>query len=148
MLHFTDYDTRLAAYAAIVDDNDRILLSYWNGAGRFTPSWTMPGGGVEFDEDIPTAIVREVYEETGFAVELGELLLVDTWFREEGERGRPFKAVRVVHHARITGGSLGTVEEGGSTDEARWFPIAEVAGLERTALVDVVITALRGGRPD
>lgn len=147
MLHFTDYDTRLAAYAAIVD-GDRILLSYWNGEGRFTPAWTMPGGGVEFDEDIPGAIVREVYEETGFDVELGDLLLVDTWFREEGERGRPFKAVRVVHRACVAGGTLGTTEQGGSTDEARWFPLAEVERLERTSLVDVVVGALRGGPPE
>lgn len=143
MLHFTDYDTRLAAYAAIVDD-DRILLTYWNGEGRFTPAWTMPGGGVEFDEDIPTAIVREVYEETGFDVELGQLLLVDTWFRQEGDHGRPFKAVRVVHRARVIAGTLGTTEQDGSTDEARWFPIAEVAQVERTSLVDAVIRALHG----
>lgn len=143
MLNFTDYDTRLAAYAAIVDEDGRILLTYWNGEGRYTPGWTMPGGGVEFTETVSEAIIREVYEETGFHVELGGLLLVDSWYTEKHEvRDRPFKAVRVVHLARVVGGSLGTTEENGSTDEARWFPIDEVAGLARTALVDVVVEAL------
>lgn len=147
MLHFTEYHTRLAGYAAIVDEHDRILLTYWNGEGRHAPEWTMPGGGVEFEEDVPAAILREVYEETGYGIDLGQLLVVDTWFRGPDERdgpaAKPFKAVRVVHRARIVGGTLGTTEQGGSTDEARWFPIAEVAGLARTELVDVVIAALR-----
>ncbi|GAB3585808.1 NUDIX domain-containing protein [Calidifontibacter terrae] len=143
MLNFTDYDTRLAAYAAIIDDSDRILLSYWNGEGRFTPAWTMPGGGVEFEETIAEGLVREVYEETGFHIELGPLLLVDSWFRESESGTRPFKAVRVVHRATIVGGTLGTTEVDGSTDEARWIPLADVAGLERTGLVDAVTAALR-----
>lgn len=145
MLNFTDYDTRLAAYAAIVDEDDRILLTYWNGEGRYTPSWTLPGGGVELTETVPEAIVREVYEETGYRVELGPLLVVDSWYTEKHEvRERPFKAVRVVHLARVVGGILGTTEQGGSTDEARWFPIDQVAELARTGLVDVVIGAVRG----
>ena len=32
-LEFVDYDTRVAAYAVIVD-GDRILLSWWNGEGH------------------------------------------------------------------------------------------------------------------
>ena len=67
-LHFTEYDTRLAAYALIVDDADRILLSWFNGA---TPGWTLPGGGVDFEESIEDAIVREVREETGLTIEPG-----------------------------------------------------------------------------
>ena len=149
-MHFTEYDTRLAAYAAIVDEQDRLLLTLSNGEGRYAPEWTMPGGGVEFEEQVEEAVVREVFEETGFHVELGPLLLVDSWGRtaveNDGERG--FKAVRVVHLALITGGTLGTTEQGGSTDEASWFPLAEVERLERTSLVDVVVGALRGSPPE
>lgn len=68
-MHFTEYDTRLAAYAAIVNDADEILLTWFNGEGVATPSWTMPGGGVDYDESITDAVVREVYEETGYHVE-------------------------------------------------------------------------------
>jgi 8-oxo-dGTP diphosphatase len=42
---FTEYDTRLAAYALIVDDRERILLTWYNGKGRGEPGWTLPGGG-------------------------------------------------------------------------------------------------------
>ncbi|WP_232226199.1 NUDIX hydrolase [Brachybacterium phenoliresistens] len=46
-MHFTEYDTRLGAYALIVDEQRRILLSWYNGP---TPCWTLPGGGVDFGE--------------------------------------------------------------------------------------------------
>ncbi len=49
-MEFTDYDTRLAAYAVIVDEQNRILLALWNEGSE--PQWTMPGGGVEFEETV------------------------------------------------------------------------------------------------
>ena len=76
MLHFTEYDTRLAAYAVIVDDEDRILLALWNEVEP--QQWTMPGGGVELDETAEEGVVREVREETGYDVDLVRLLGVDT----------------------------------------------------------------------
>jgi 8-oxo-dGTP diphosphatase len=72
---FGDYDTRLAAYAVVVDEEDRLLLALWNEGPA--PEWTMPGGGVEFHETPAEGAVREVREETGYDVELGEVLGVD-----------------------------------------------------------------------
>ena len=68
-LEFFDYDTRVAAYALIVDE-DRILLSWWNGEGHSEPAWSLPGGGVDLPETVGEGTVREVREETGFDVEL------------------------------------------------------------------------------
>lgn len=93
-MDFRDYDTRLAAYAVIVDDASRLLLALWNEGSE--PVWTMPGGGVELHEDPATAAVREVFEETGYEVELTGLLAVDTLVLGPGERlqghDRPLKA--------------------------------------------------------
>lgn len=142
-MDFAEYDTRLAAYAAIVDENDRILLTNWTGEGLTDSAWTMPGGGVEFDETVPEAIVREVHEESGYHVELGELLLVDTLQVREGTKnGRPLKGVRVVHRATIVGGELGVVEVDGTTDDARWFTIEEAREVRHVSLVDAVLDAL------
>ncbi len=33
-LHFSEYDTRLAGYAVIVNDSNEILLSWFNGGGE------------------------------------------------------------------------------------------------------------------
>lgn len=47
-----------------------MLLTWFNGGGRARPGWTMPGGGVEFDESIQDAVAREVFEETGYTVDV------------------------------------------------------------------------------
>ncbi|MCH8613892.1 NUDIX hydrolase [Arsenicicoccus dermatophilus] len=141
-MHFTEYDTRLAAYALIVD-GDRVLLTWFNGQGGRQPCWTLPGGGVELDESCEQAVVRECQEETGHTVELGRpLTTTHRVWREVG--ARPYKAVRVVFEARITGGVLGVQEVGGTTDRAEWFALAEVSALEpRADSVDAALAAWR-----
>jgi 8-oxo-dGTP diphosphatase len=141
-----EFDTRVAAYGVIVDERDRILLALWNGEGHTTPQWTMPGGGVELDETVEQAAVRELREETGYEVELGPVLGIDcftvpTEQRFHGVR-RPLKGVRVVYEARIVGGEL-THEAGGSTDEARWVSLDEVPELNRAELVDAAVAFWR-----
>jgi len=155
--HYTEYDSRLGAYAVIVrprgghdepggsgagagrdqhaGDDAEILLAMWND-GR----WTLPGGGVDLHESPEEGVVREVREETGYDVELVDLLGVETDVipssgRTTATRGRPLRAIRVYYRARVVGGEL-THEEAGSTNEARWLPVAEVAGLPRSSMVD------------
>lgn len=143
-MSFRDYDTRLAAYAVVVDDRDRVLLALWNGGPE--PQWTMPGGGVHLEETVEQAAVRELREETGYDVRLGRLLAVDSWYRPRPPDAGPdaparaHKSVRVVFEAAVVGGEL-AAEVDGSTDEARWFALAEVPGLPRASIVDVALVA-------
>ena len=44
------------------------------------------------------------------------------------------KSVRVVFEATVVGGGL-TAEVDGTTDEARWIPLADVPGLRREPMV-------------
>lgn len=139
--HYTQYDTRLGAYAVIVRDSPdggEILLALWHedDARR---RWTLPGGGVELAETPEEGAVREVKEETGYDVELDGLLGIETdVIPPEGRRletDRPFKAVRVFYDAHITGGELAD-EIGGTTDEARWISLIDVPDLPRVSMVD------------
>lgn len=144
-LEFYEYDTRLAAYAVIVDrdhpDGERILLSWFNGS---TPGWTLPGGGVDYDESLEEAVVREVREETGYDVVVGRPLATHSFTGEKSRHtGNPYKSVRVVFDATIVGGALGTLEVGGTTDFARWVPLDGLEGQARADIVDVGIAAHR-----
>jgi len=139
-MEFRDYDTRLAAYAVIVDEHDRILLALWNEVAE--PRWTLPGGGVELPETVEDAAVRELREETGYDVELGRVLGVHTWVVDTRDRvdgsSRPLKQVQMVFEGRVLGGTL-TREVDGTTDEARWIPLADVPDLRRVGLVDAAL---------
>jgi 8-oxo-dGTP diphosphatase len=149
LVEYTDYDTRLAAYAIIVDDQDRVLLPLWN---EIPPGeWTLPGGGAELHETVQETAIREVAEETGYDVELTRLLGVDTFVVPGEQRlhpaalGRALKNVRVVFEGRIVGGEL-RHEADGTTDEARWIPLAEVPDLSRVSLVDTGLAFWRAAR--
>jgi 8-oxo-dGTP diphosphatase len=133
----TEYDTRLAAYAVILDDaRERVLLALWNEPVE--PLWTLPGGGVDLHETVEDAAVREVREETGYDVALGRLLGVQTLEVPPGRRParaqRWLRHVHVAFEATVTGGVL-AAEVDGTTDEARWFPLTRVPALPRVEQV-------------
>lgn len=146
-MDYTEYDTRLAAYALVVDDG-RVLLTWFNGAGAGTPCWSLPGGGVEFDETVEEAILREAVEETGHDVVLHDPLAVHSWTGTSDVSGRPFKSVRVIYRATVAGGTLGTREVGGSTDFAAWLDVDAVAHEPSVAdIVHVAIDAWHARQP-
>ncbi len=148
-LDFLAYDTRLAAYAVVVEE-DRVLLSWWNGEGHSDPAWSLPGGGVDLPETTEEGVIREVLEETGLVVELTGLLCVDSHVRPPGRRridtDRWARFLRIVYSARVVGGTLGTLEVGGSTDHAAWLDLDAVRDEPRTGLVDIGIAAWEAAR--
>ena len=145
-MHYTQYDTPVAAYAVLVDADDRILLTWWNGEGRAEGLWSMPGGGVEFDESVEEAVAREVFEETGYEVVVDRPLTTHSFSGASDRSDRPYKSVRLLYEATIVGGSLGTTEVGGSTDFAEWVPLADVPSLAAKAdIVDIAYAALTSG---
>lgn len=124
------FQTRAGAYALIVQDGS-VLLSAWR-----SPSgevyWTLPGGGIELGESPEEACVREVFEETGHDCRLTGLLGVTTGQipaarRIRGE-GVDLLTLQVHYRAEITGGTL-RPETDGSTHDARWFALEDLASV-------------------
>ena len=59
--------------AAIVDRRGRVLVQPRTGDPALAGTWELPGGKVRPGEDHAAALAREVEEETGVAVRVGEL---------------------------------------------------------------------------
>ena len=133
-------DLRVAAYAVVTDDDDRVLLARWTEGRRV--AWTMPGGGLEDGEDPEDAVRREVREETGYTVHVQELLGIHSRVIPAGRRVKrsdaPLHTLRIVYRAKISGGKL-RFEENGSTDMAGWFSLPALAELQRVKLVDIAL---------
>lgn len=140
-----DFDTRVGAYAVVVHDG-RLLLTRIS-PGEADQGWTLPGGGLEAGEDPEGAAVREVFEETGYVVELVRLLGTNSLHiaaenRAPGAPRRHLHALRVIYEGRIISGAL-THETGGSTDQAGWVDVEAISRLPRVDLVDAALRLWR-----
>lgn len=133
-------EIRVAAYAVVTDDDSRVLLAHWIDGRR--GAWTMPGGGIEDGEDPEHAARREVHEETGYRVDIEELLGIHSRVIPAAHRisdsGLALHTLRIVYRARVTSGRL-RHEKNGSTDRAGWFALDEVERLQRVKLVDIAL---------
>ena len=131
-----DMDTRPAAYAVIIEQG-KILLTHWTGEKHpERAGWTLPGGGLEIGETAEDAVIREVYEESGYAVRLDGILGVDSKYYDDG-RDRPFHSLRILYRAYITGGSAEVIDVGGSTDDVAWVPLEDLPHIRKVSLVEV-----------
>ena len=118
----------------------RVLMDRTHHRDREVFYW-LPGGGLDPGEDPRDTAVREVLEETGYDVVLGELLGIDSLVipaaeRLSGDTSEPLQGLRIVYRAQVVGGDL-RHESSGTTDRAAWFDLSDVDMLDRVDLVDV-----------
>jgi ADP-ribose pyrophosphatase YjhB (NUDIX family) len=129
------YPTRRATSAGGLVYADRpdgrwvVLIAHRDTSGRL--QWTLPKGGLEDGEDLETAAVREVLEETGLEAEIiHKLGVVDYWFVWKPDQVRYHKFVHYYLMAH-RGGDLRARDD--EAEDVRWVPIAEaVARLSHT----------------
>lgn len=76
--------SRLAAYALCIEDGHVLLALSVPAKGE--PTWTLPGGRVEQDEDPYDPVIRELTEDTGCEGIVTRLLGVDSRLIPAAER--------------------------------------------------------------
>jgi 8-oxo-dGTP diphosphatase len=112
-------DRRIAAYGACRDDAGRLLLVRAAQHDDIPGVWSLPGGGIEHGEAPVQAVVREVAEETGLAVEVVRLRDVVSDLAVLAHADRLMHTDRILYDVKVTGGQLRS-EVGGTSDLAEW----------------------------
>jgi 8-oxo-dGTP diphosphatase len=111
---------------AVVIHDGRILLIR-RARGAYLDHWAVPGGSQRRGETMREAAAREVLEETGLMVEVGD----PVWVGDILDDADPpaYHYTVVDFHATVVGGQLSA---GDDAAEARWLPVEDVRAMRLT----------------
>jgi 8-oxo-dGTP diphosphatase len=115
---------RILCVGAVVFDDARRCVVVRRGHPPSQGLWSLPGGRVEPGETLSEAVVREVREETGLEIEVGD----------------PVGRIDIAHGdlvydvtdfaAAVAGGQAVPLVAGDDAAEARWVTRAEMSRLD------------------
>lgn len=121
--------------AVIWNDQGHLLIDRRRQEGLLGGLWEFPGGKVEAGETIEDCIQREIREELGIEIAVGDrLIVVDHAYSH-------FRVTLNVHHCRYVSGEPQAIE----CDEVRWVTLAEIDQYPFPKANVQIIDALRAG---
>jgi 8-oxo-dGTP diphosphatase len=127
-------DLPVVGVGVVLIDEDRILLIK-RGREPGRGLWAVPGGKVHLGEPMKEAARREMLEETGLEVEVGDVVWVGE-FIEDGHH-----LVLIDFTGSVSGGEL---QAGDDADEVRWVPLKEASEYPLTLTMHDLMDTLRG----
>lgn len=116
---------QVAGVAIVTRAEDERFLLVQRGEDPGKGLWGLPGGFVEMGETVTEALLREIFEETGYDLEIGKLVGVWSFFNTS----KKIAGVALVYATRVTGGTLhiasdSTNAEWVTYERALEFPLA------------------------
>ncbi len=120
------------AQRAFVVSGDKLLLVKKSADDPIHPNkWEVPGGRMEFGESVEENIKREVKEETGIEIKVGEPFDIWTWFMNKADSNGSVRQIQVVAVARLCEAKMNEVSVSGQVREdflaeAKWVPVNDV----------------------
>ena len=132
------YPTRpYLAVSAAIFRAERVLIVR-RGVPPMQGIYTLPGGGVELGETLEQAVMREVREETGLAIEPLSLAGYRQVIARDSEGKIERHFVILPFAARYLAGEISLNAE---LAEAKWLLPSELSGLRTTEGLAEIVTA-------
>ncbi|MBW4639618.1 MAG: 8-oxo-dGTP diphosphatase MutT [Gloeocapsa sp. UFS-A4-WI-NPMV-4B04] len=129
----TSIPYKLIGVGVIWNDQGQILIDRRRPEGLLGGLWEFPGGKIELGETIEDCIKREIKEELGIGIEVGEhLITIDHTYTH-------LRVSLTVHHCRYLTGDPMPIE----CDEIRWVTLDEIDQFPFPIANAQIIAALR-----
>ena len=112
---------QIAVGAVVVRDDELLMIQRGQDPGRGL--WSIPGGRVEQGESLAVALKREVMEETGVAIEVGDMLGILEVIGDPHYVILDFMAQVIGDDSPVASGDAAAV---------RWVPLKQVEQLDCT----------------
>ncbi|NET30536.1 MAG: A/G-specific adenine glycosylase [Cyanothece sp. SIO1E1] len=126
---------KLIGVAVIWNQQQQILIDRRRQEGLLGGLWEFPGGKIEPGETVEACIKREIQEELGIDIEVGDrLITVDHAYTH-------FRVTLNVHHCRYLSGDPQPL----ACDEIRWVNLDEMDQYPFPKANVQIIEALKGG---
>ena len=131
-----EYPSRpICAVGVVVRKDDSVLLIQRGNPPR-RGSWSLPGGAVELGELVREAARREVLEECGIEVDLGELIDAVDLTHKDDEGQLQFHYVVIDFAGRYASGTLHAASD---VLDARWVAPGDLGAYDLPAKTQQVI---------
>ena len=115
------YQMRQGVYAVIFNEENNMILTVHNSNGAYF----LPGGGLEGNEDFHQCLEREVLEETGYAILIGDFIgHAQQYFLST--KNDPFLGDSYFYLAELQGKKQEPIEE---DHFVSWMDIDKLEGL-------------------
>ena len=126
----------IPSVGAVIVDEGRILLVR-RQRGAYPGSWAVPAGRQRHGETMADGVRREVLEETGLIVEVGD----PVWIGDIIDQADPpaFHYAVVDFAAFVVGGEL---QAGDDAAEVRWVDLSAVRDLDLTPTMEEMLDQL------
>lgn len=103
--------------AAVINQEGRVLIARRPAKGLLGGMWEFPGGKQQEGEDLPSCLKREIREELGVEIMVGEQLAV---YRHAYTH---FRVTLYAYHCRLLGPEPFPIQ----ADELLWVPVRELS---------------------
>ncbi len=131
-------EPRIRVAAIIVRDEEILLVAHEKEKKSY---WLLPGGGVNVGESLEAALCRELLEETGLEIEIGDLVMANDSIAPDGSR-------HIVNLYFLADVVSGEIQVGGDERvvECRYVSLMEFSGLDfRPDLRDEISAGIKKG---
>ncbi len=129
--------------AILIVENKRILTMQYNYGGQEV--FNLPGGNLEFGEHLAEALAREMQEEMGIEVSVGELLMVGEVFFEEQKK----QTFHFIFEGNIIEGIPILNPKETSAIAIKWLTINELSSVNLYPNIsEKLLQYFRGSLPD